>query len=104
MTEHPILIHPDYWMNSQLSIARYYGGVIYNVRTYNVEPTKNYLVRHDIWKLLYPQGELTLPTIERLAKKQYDEAKSVEIAKRLSAIIKCRRKEGIKEETGTLNF
>ena len=102
MTKHPILIHPDYWMNSQLSIARHYGGVIYNVRTYIIEPQKNYLVRRDIWKLLHPQGELTLPTVERLAKKPHDEAKSLEIAKRLSRIIKCRRKEAIKEETGVL--
>ena len=91
MTEHPILIRPVVWMNSQLSLARHYGGIIYNVRTYIIEPTKNYLVRRDIWKLLYPQGELTLPTIERLAQKPYDEAKSVEIAKRLSRIIKCRK-------------
>lgn len=102
MTEHPILIRPVVWMNSQLSIARHYGGIIYNVRTYIIEPTKNYLVRRDIWKLLYPQGELTLPTVERLAQKPYDEAQSVEIAKRLSAIIKCRKTKGIKEETGVL--
>lgn len=97
MTEHPILINPDYWMNSQLSIAKYYGGVIYNVRTYIIEPSKNYLVRRDIWKLLYPQGELALPTVERLAEKPYDEAKSLDIAKRLNSIIKCRRRS--KENT-----
>lgn len=97
MTEYPILIHPEYWMNSQLSIARFYGGIIYKSRTYNIEPQKNYLVRHDIWKLMPPKGNITLPILEKLAQKPYDEAKSLEIAKRLSKIIKCRRTKGIKE-------
>ena len=103
MTEnHPILIHPDYWMNSQLSIAKYYGGIIFNVRTYNIEPQKNYLVRHDIWKLLYPKGELTLPFVEKLAHTPYDEEKSLKIAKRMNSILKCRKTKELKEETGVL--
>lgn len=104
MTEHPILIHPDYWMNSQLSIARHYGGIIYNVRTYIIEPSKNYLVRHDIWKLMPPKGNITLPILEKLAQKPYDEAKSLEIAKRLSKIIKCQEKKNNQEKTGKLDF
>ena len=43
-------IAPDYWMNSHLSIARYYGGCKINNIHYVLCPLTNYLVREDIWK------------------------------------------------------
>lgn len=39
-----ILISPEYWQNSQLSIARYFGGVKVNNKYYVIDPQSNYLV------------------------------------------------------------
>ena len=42
-----IIIDKDVWLNSQLSIARYYGGININGRAYMVVPPLNDLVRAD---------------------------------------------------------
>lgn len=39
-----ILISPEYWQNSQLSIARHFGGVKVNNKYYVIDPQSNYLV------------------------------------------------------------
>ena len=43
-------IGPDYWRNSQLSIARHFGAAIINGTKYVLDPVTDYLVREDIWK------------------------------------------------------
>ena len=40
----PILIEEDYWMNSQLSVARFYGGIKFNGEEYVIVPPKNDLL------------------------------------------------------------
>lgn len=44
MTKTPILIMSDYWMNSQLSVARFYGGIKFNGEEYVIVPPKNDLI------------------------------------------------------------
>lgn len=44
MTKTPILITSDYWMNSQLSVARFYGGIKFNGEEYVIVPPKNDLI------------------------------------------------------------
>lgn len=40
----PILIEEGYWMNSQLSVARFYGGIKLNGEEYVIVPPKNDLL------------------------------------------------------------
>lgn len=40
----PILIEEGYWMNSQLSVARFYGGIKFNGEEYVIVPPKNDLI------------------------------------------------------------
>ena len=40
----PILIEEAYWMNSQLSVARFYGGIKFNGEEYVIVPPKNDLL------------------------------------------------------------
>lgn len=40
----PILIEEGYWMNSQLSVARFYGGIKFNGEEYVIVPPKNDLL------------------------------------------------------------
>lgn len=40
----PILIKEGYWMNSQLSVARFYGGIKFNGEEYVIVPPKNDLL------------------------------------------------------------
>lgn len=40
----PILIEEGYWMNSQLSVARFYGGIKFNGEEYVIIPPKNDLL------------------------------------------------------------
>ena len=44
MSSKPILIEEDYWMNSHLSIARFYGGIKFNGEEYVILPPKNDLL------------------------------------------------------------
>jgi len=43
-------IAPEYWLHSQFSIARHYGGCVINNRKFVIDPDTNYLVREDIYK------------------------------------------------------
>lgn len=43
-------IAPIYWRNSQLSIARHYGGIKINGRYFYLDPESDFLIREDIWK------------------------------------------------------
>lgn len=40
----PIIIEEGYWMNSQLSVARFYGGIKFNGEEYVIVPPKNDLL------------------------------------------------------------
>ena len=40
----PILIEESYWMNSQLSVARFYGGIKFNGEEYVIGPPENDLL------------------------------------------------------------
>lgn len=40
----PILIEEGYWMNSQLSVARFYGGIKFYGEEYVIVPPKNDLL------------------------------------------------------------
>ena len=44
MSATPILIEEGYWMNSQLSVARFYGGIKFNGEGYVIVPPKNDLI------------------------------------------------------------
>ena len=52
MTDGPIIINYDYWINSQLSIAKYYGGIRINGIEYLIMEVSNDLVRKD-WCKVY---------------------------------------------------
>ena len=41
----PILIEEAYWMNSQMSVARFYGGMKFNGEEYVIVPPKNDLIQ-----------------------------------------------------------
>ena len=82
-------MHPDFWLNSQLSIARFYGAITLNGETYLVDGKTNYLVRSDFVKLV---SDLGMPTVEKAAKRYADQAQIKKILNRLARIIKARRK------------
>ena len=44
MSATPILIKEGYWMNSQISVARFYGGIKFNGEEYVIVPPKNDLL------------------------------------------------------------
>ena len=48
--ELPILMAEDFWLNSQLSIARFSGGLTSGGKTWLVIPPANDLVRQDFIK------------------------------------------------------
>lgn len=84
-----ILIHPDYWRNSQLSIAKYYGMICINGTTYIHDKRSDYLVRDDFTKFI---SDLGMPTVEKAVKRYADQAKAKKILNRLARIVKVRRK------------
>ena len=47
-----ILIEEGYWTNSQLSVARFYGGIKFNGEEYVIVPPKNDLLLKD-WVPVY---------------------------------------------------
>lgn len=52
MSNEPIIIAYDYWINSQLSIARHYGGMRINGQEYLIMGGSHDLVRKD-WCNIY---------------------------------------------------
>lgn len=96
----PPLIAPDYWMNSQLSIARHYGGCIIEHHYYFICKENNYLVRSDF---RIPLVKLGFKTVEKAVKRYDDADKAQKIVFRLAKIIKARKRtektKDTKEET-----
>ena len=84
-----ILIHPDYWRNSQLSLARFYGMIRVDGKVYFHDKRSDYLVRDDFTKFI---SDLGMPTVEKAVKRYADERKAKKILNRLARIIKARRK------------
>ena len=82
-------MHPDFWLNSQLSVARFYGAITLNGETYLVDGKTNYLVRSDFVKLV---RDLGMPTVEKAAIRYADQAQIKKILNRLARIVKSRRK------------
>lgn len=72
----PILIKEDYWMNSQLSVARFYGGIKLHGEEYVIVPPKNDLLLKD-WVPVYKKlgRERTIGLIEN--------GTSLEVAKQM---------------------
>ena len=48
----PILIEEGYWMNSQLSVARFYGGIKFNGEEYVIVPPNNDMIQAK-WAKIY---------------------------------------------------
>ncbi len=84
-----ILMHPNFWLNSQLSIARFYGAITLSGETYLVDGKTKYLVRSDFVKFV---RDLGMPTVEKAVKRYADQAKARKVLSRLARIVKARRK------------
>lgn len=84
-----ILIHPDYWRNSQLSIARFYGMICINGTTYFHDKRSDYLVRDDFTKFI---PDLGMPTVEKAAKRYADQSRIKKILNRLARIVNARKR------------
>lgn len=94
-----ILIHPNYWRNSQLSIARFYGMIRINGTTYFHDLRSDYLVRDDFTKFI---SDLGMPTVEKAVKRYADQAKAKKILNRLACIVKVRRKAEKRQRNETV--
>ena len=82
-----IIIEPDAWKYSQLSLARRYGGIRINGAEYYIDPASECLVRHD-WvgvvkaagvervKALIRQGYNTASGAMAVIRKEKAEAKA----------------------------
>lgn len=83
------LIAPDYWMNSQLSIARHYGGCIIEHHYYFICKENNYLVRSDFF---IPLVKLGFKIVEKAVKRYKDADKAQKVVSRLTKIITARKR------------
>ena len=83
------LIAPDYWMNSQLSIARFYGAVLIGGEAYVIHHPSGYLVKEDLIKHI---GALNFKTVKKAVQKYGDSPKAHKILYRLTKIIKTRKR------------
>ena len=93
-----ILIHPDYWRNSQLSIARFYGAINIEGTLYLIDKPSDYLVREDFVKFV---GALGVPAVVKAVKRYADQDKAKKILNRLARIIKAQKRQR-KEDNQTL--
>lgn len=93
-----ILIHPDYWRNSQLSIARFYGAIDINGTLYLLDGKTDYLVRKDFARFI---GNLGFDTVAKAVKRYSDEDRAKKILQRLDRIVKARRKAEKRQRTDT---
>lgn len=63
----PFVMNPDYWLNSQLSIAKYYGGMTYNGVHYQIDYDTGDLVRSDCYELYMKFYKVDRPRIKEEA-------------------------------------
>lgn len=85
----PPLISPEYWMNSQLSIARYYGGCSIAGRNYFIDKESNYLVRGDFQSYVKKLG---FKTVKKAVQRYADLDKGKQVLKRLTKMNKARKR------------
>lgn len=78
MNTKTILIEEGYWMNSQLSLARFYGSIRFNGEKYVVVPPKNDLLLAK-WVPVYKK--LGRDETVKLIKKGTDLKEALNIAK-----------------------
>lgn len=83
------LIAPDYWMNSQLSVARYYGGCNIQGIYYYIHRENDYLIRADL--RIYVE-KLGFNTVKKAVMRHKDVNEAREVLKRLTRIIKTRKR------------
>lgn len=83
------LIAPDYWMNSQLSIARFYGAIVIEGSTYLIHPPSGFLVKQDLIKHI---GALGFETVKKAVQRHGDSPKTHKVLTRLAKIIKARKR------------
>ena len=93
------LIAPDYWMDSPLSIARFYGGCVIQGDYYYINKESNYLVRADLRAYVEKLG---FNTVKKAVQRYSDLKKARGVMKRLIKIIKARKRAEKKEQTQTL--
>ena len=91
-----LMIHPDYWMNSQLSIARYYGGCVIQGRYYFINKESDYLIRDDLRMYV---NDLGFKTVEKAVKRHADEKEVKAVLRRLRSIVKARKRAEKRQET-----
>lgn len=72
---------PDYWRNSQLSVARFSGAAIINGVKYIVCPVTDYLVREDIYKKEFNKEKVMAAEKAKYDKMRihYEESKQTEL-------------------------
>lgn len=83
------LIAPDDWMNSQLSIARFYGAIIFDGSTDLVHPPSGFLVKQDLIKHIVALG---FETVKKAVQRHGDSPKTHKVLTRLAKIIKARKR------------
>lgn len=59
----PFVMSPDYWLNSQLSPAKYYRGITYNGVHYQIDYDTGDLVRSDCYELYIKFYKVDRPKI-----------------------------------------
>jgi hypothetical protein len=65
-------IPPEHWQNSQLSVAKYYGGIRIHGKMYLID-ANNWLVREDILKKEAAEvSKARKEEIKKAKEKQYD--------------------------------
>lgn len=61
----PFVMSPDFWLNSQLSVAKYYGGCDYNGVKYVIVPSTCDMVRFDCLDIYHKFYKKTVPIIAK---------------------------------------
>ena len=64
----PFLMDPDVWLNSQLSVAKYYGGCSYNGVNYVIVPSTCDMVRFDCLDIYHKFYEKDRPHYDKEGK------------------------------------
>lgn len=64
----PFVMGPDFWLNSQLSVAKYYGGFDYNGVKYVIVPSTGDMVRFDCLDIYHKFYEKDRPHYDKEGK------------------------------------
>lgn len=90
-----IIIEPDAWQHSQLSIARRYGGIRINGEEYYIDGVSNCLVRHDWVGVVKAAG---VEKVKYLIRHGYNTASSAMMAIRKEKAEEKARKQALDEK------